>query len=68
VARGNTKFVKYFLEELDRVIGGPAAGSPSANTSILKKYDLPNVSQPLCLILARNIVLINILCRVEKNP
>jgi hypothetical protein len=60
VARGNTKFVKYFLEELDKVIGGPAAGSTSANTSILKKYDLPNVSHPLCLVLDRNISLINI--------
>ena len=44
MARGNTKFVKYFLEELDKVLMGQAAGGQSANTSILKNYDLPNVS------------------------
>ena len=74
VARGNSKFVKYFLEELDKVLGGPAGGH-SANTSIVKNSDLPKVNplkkesiQYFCLFIAWNIALIKVYYRAEKIP
>ena len=48
MARGNYRFVRFYLDELDKSFGGPGiGGTSSANNSIVKNYEEPLVTK-LC--------------------